>query len=73
MCAIKKWFYVEELLLNERGLKIDLRPSRPGLDLSKERVSGARCGDVLSVTQKSVGGGETSPIASADDEGLSGV
>jgi hypothetical protein len=50
-----------------------LRPSWPSLDVSEECVSRASSSDVLSVSHESVGGGETSPISRANDEGLCSV
>lgn len=43
------------------------------MDVGEQRVSRAVSGDVLSVSHQSVGGRETSPVTSADDECLSSV
>jgi hypothetical protein len=51
----------------------NLRPARPGLDVGEQSISRASGWVVLTMSHEPVGGGQTSPVTSTDDEGLSSV
>lgn len=72
IASLQKLRFIESnRKLFDRTRASSLWPTWPRADLVEECVSGASGGNVLTMTQKSVSGGETSPVTGADDEGLS--